>query len=293
MKQIFTIVGLFVVCAFGNGSMGHSSLGTEEWRQQREQSLRAPDGWLSVIALAWLNPGANTIGTKVTNSIVLPAGSTKTQNETLTMDKTMVFLEKSAANDITVNDAPVTARTPLRSDKKGNKEDIVRIGRLLATVIDRSGRLGLRIKDPESPERKHFAGLQWFDIKNEWQVVAKYRPVAKPYSYKNVIGQTLHSENGQGELRFILHGQEFRLLVEGDAKKEGVSIVFNDLSNGKTTYGGGRFLDTEPFQGTEVDLDFNRAYNPPCAFTKYATCPLAPSENHLKLAVEAGEKRTH
>lgn len=257
----------------------------KEWRKKGEARLKAPDGWLSLIALHWLEPGATTFGTGKGNGLRLPAGSGPAKGGSFTRDGANVNL--NASPGVLVNDAAPAANQALKTDAS-EKPDEVKAGRVSITVVDRSGRIGLRVSDPESPTRKRFKGRKWYPVREEYLVEAEFEPSSVDFVLHNVIGQTLH-EKSTGFVSFEWKGKKYRLLAQGEPK-EGLFIVFRDQSAGKGTYGAGRFLATDSFDGKKVQLDFNKAYNPPCAFTKFATCPLPPKENILDVALEAGEK---
>lgn len=257
----------------------------ETWRNAEEEALRGPTSWLSMIALQWLKPGANTIGTANGSDLRLPTGSTAPKAGTFFLEGAAVSFE--AAPGTTVNGEAPKGRIVVKTDAT-EKPDKIQAGRISITVVDRSGQIGLRVKDPEAPTRKKFAGRHWYPVRESYRVEGVFEPQVTDVVHGNAIGQTLH-EPSPGTVRFELGGKTFRLLAFG-TPKEGLSFVFRDKTSGKTTYGTGRFLDTEPFTGEKVTLDFNKAYSPPCAFTRFATCPLPPKANALELAVEAGEK---
>jgi uncharacterized protein (DUF1684 family) len=169
--------------------------------------------------------------------------------------------------------------------------DVVKVGRLSLLVIKRGDRYGIRLKDPESEYRRGFRGIDYFPASEQYRVAARFVSEASEIPILNVIGQTERYPS-PGYAVFRLHGQEVKLrpyLEEPDAKQ--LFYVFRDLTSGKETYGGGRFLYSAFPRDGQVTLDFNRAYNPPCSFTPYATCPLPPAENRLAVRIEAGEKK--
>jgi uncharacterized protein (DUF1684 family) len=157
-------------------------------------------------------------------------------------------------------------------------------------VIERGNRYGIRLKDKNSELRKAFTGLKYFPPLEEYRVKARFVPYDPPkmIPVPNILGQ-VDEEPSPGYVVFMLNGRECRLdpVTEGDS----LFFIFKDLTSGKETYPPGRFLNTEMPQNGEVVLDFNQAYNPPCAFTPYATCPLPPEQNKLPIAIEAGELR--
>jgi hypothetical protein len=165
------------------------------------------------------------------------------------------------------------------------------VGRLSLFVIQRSDKFGIRLKDPDSQYRREFKGIETYPAQEEYQVTAKWVAAPEKMPILNVIGQT-ESMDSPGYAVFTLHGQEYRLrpYLETPGAKE-LFYVFRDQTSAKETYGAGRFLySAMPLDG-KVVLDFNKAYNPPCAFTPYATCPLPPPENRLAVRIEAGEKK--
>jgi uncharacterized protein (DUF1684 family) len=287
MSILIIIILFFAITGIPSTARCDSSpQSIEAWRKLFDDDLRSPKGWLSVIALDWLKPGRNTFGIDLENSIILPAGSTQAKRETLFLEGQSVYLEPPVSRDVLVNGDRVLERLLLRSDAD-TLEDEIHIGRLVGYIINRSGKIGLRISDPESKAISAFSGRKWYPVKNEFHVIGRFQESSKPLEYKNAIGQNLHSEK-QGFVTFSVQGKTIRMAVEGDLK-EGLSAVFQDQTSGKTTYGAGRFLAIKSLQGDQVKIDLNLAFNPPCAFTKFATCPLAPKENHLNVAIEAGE----
>jgi len=247
----------------------------EEWRRARETRLRAEDGWLSVAGLFWLHEGVNPFGTGKDNEIVLPDGPAKAGTFELRNSKVTVSMNGS--------------NRAIGADS----EESVKVGRLTLLVIKRGDKFGIRMKDPESAARREFRGIDYYPPKPDMRIVARWVPEPRKIPIANVLGQTEPSEcPGYAVFRFA--GKEHRMypiLEEPDAKS--LFFIFRDTTSGKQTYGAGRFLDTDLPKDGKVTLDFNKAYNPPCVFTDYATCPLPPKENHLSVAIEAGEKKYH
>jgi uncharacterized protein (DUF1684 family) len=167
----------------------------------------------------------------------------------------------------------------------------VKVGRLSLFAIKRGDRYGIRLKDPESEYRRNFTGLQYYPVRTAYKVTGKFVPQPRKIPILNIIGQTEQMEC-PGYVEFRLQGKVlhlFPVLEEPDAKE--LFYIFKDLTSGKETYGAGRFLYSGMPEKGKVVLDFNKAYNPPCAFTPYATCPLPPADNRLSVRVEAGEKK--
>jgi len=267
--------------------------GVEQWREGRIERLTAADGWLSLIGLEWLKPGANRIGSGDDNDIVLGVGPARLGVLTLDADGGMhIVLDPDSG---AVVDGEAVAEAALVDDMhvEGDAAPTrVSFGSASFHVIDRDGRKGLRVRDTEAPTRKDFLGIDAFPVDPSWRIEATWVPAepGETLEMGTVIG-TIDKYPVPGKLLFSRDGQSFELLpvieVPGD---EQYFIVFADRTSGRETYGAARFLYVDPPKDGKVVLDFNRAYNPPCAFTPFATCPLAPPENRLDLRVTAGEK---
>jgi hypothetical protein len=244
-----------------------------EWRRARETALKADGGWLTVAGLFWLHDGPNRFGKDAANEIALPDGPRMAGVFELHGGKVSVT-QDGASRDV----APDSA-------------DVVKVGRLSLFAIKRGDRHGIRLKDPESEYRREFRGIDYFPASESYRVTAKF--VSEPHKVPilNILGQTEDSDC-PGYVVFRLHGKEVRLypIIEEPGDKQ-LFFIFRDQTTGKETYPAGRFLYSDLPKDGEVVLDFNKAYNPPCAFTPYATCPLPPKENHLAVRVEAGEKK--
>ena len=265
----------------------------ETWRRERHARLTADGGWLTVAGLVWLKEGPNRFGADAANDIVLPAHSAPAQAGTLVLEKGRVRVEVRPGVAVTVAGKPVTG-VGLRSDAGGATPDVLSLGALTLQVIDRGGRLGVRVKDMKSVARAKFKGLRYFPIDPRYRVVATFVPNAKPVSINvpNVLG-TVESMPSPGTASFTIPGLPAAPALHLDAVLEPgetkLFFIFRDQTAGKTTYGAGRFLYADPPVDGKVVLDFNRAYSPPCAFTAYATCPMPPASNKLPVAIEAGE----
>ncbi len=262
-----------------------------KWRAQREARLKAEDGWLSVAGLFWLREGPNRFGADPTSDIVLPAGSAAGKAGTFELRErqTTVRLEPGVSGRIGTR--PVAPPTVLRSDA-GGKPDVLEIGRLSLYVIERGGQVAIRLKDRDSAARREFTGLKWFEVSESYRVEARWvqYPVFKPVRLPNVLGK-VESMPSPGYAEFTLNGATLRLDgVLEEPQAEELFFILKDETSGKETYGAGRFLYASLPKGGKVVLDFNKAYNPPCAFTAYATCPLPPKQNWLPVRIEAGEE---
>ncbi|UGB44413.1 DUF1684 domain-containing protein [Frateuria edaphi] len=269
----------------------------EQWRADRVARLTAPDGWLSLIGLEWLHEGANRIGSGADNDIVLSAGPAHLGTITLAADGSQrIALDKDAGATI---DGKNVSEATLVDDMHAGAAGptLVRFGSASFYVIDRDGRKALRVKDPEAPTRAHFAGIDYFPIDPSWRIEADWVPFAPGHKLEigSVIG-TIEAVDVPGKAVFQRSGQTFELMPYQEEPGGELFFVIADRTSGKETYGAARFFyATLPKGGLsqpgKVELDFNKAYNPPCAFTPFATCPLAPPENRLDVAVTAGEKK--
>lgn len=261
----------------------------EDWRKERVEGLKKEDGWLTLVGLYWLKPGENRFGSDPGNPVILPKGKAPAVAGVLVREGDKVTLRVEPGTALTADGKPVTAPLDLTPDSKG-KPTILQLGPLTFYVIQRGDRLGVRIKDKESPERTAFKGIDTFPLSPDWRVVARFEPYKdKKIAIANIVGQ-VEDNPSPGAVVFDWHGKTYRLDALGDTES-GLFLVFGDTTNGKQTYGAGRFLDTDPPKDGKVVVDFNTAYNPPCAFTAFATCPLPPPQNKLPIAVEAGEKK--
>lgn len=267
------------------------------WRAQREKEMTAPDSWLTLAGLEWLKPGINSFGTAADNQLRILAHGPE-HIGMLTVSGNIVQLLAPRGGfppELTVDGKPAREGT---LTVEGAKPSTIEWHGLSMVVLKRGDRFMLRIKDADSPARVLYKGLNWFAPDAKYRVTARWVPY-KPAQVEHiptVIGTTLDM-TAPGAAEFLLNGKVMLLepVFEGDDTSKLFFILRDETSNA-TTYGGGRFLTTGlPDHGVEqpgsLVLDFNRLYNPPCAYTPYATCPLPPEKNHLPIAIEAGEKR--
>jgi uncharacterized protein (DUF1684 family) len=265
----------------------------EQWKQGRLQRLTAPDGWLSLVGLEWLHPGANRVGSASDNDIVLKVGPAHLGVVTLAADGTVkIVLAKDSGASI--DGKPVQEATLVDDIQAGEngRPTTIAFGTANFYVIERDGRKGLRVKDADAATRKHFLGLDYYPIDPSWRIVADWVPFDPPHKLEigSVLG-TIDKVDVPGKAVFKRDGHTFELLPYQEEPGGELFFVLADRTSGKETYGAARFLYAALPKDGKVILDFNRAYNPPCAFTEYATCPLAPPENRLDVAVTAGEKK--
>jgi|CXWL01.1.fsa_nt_gi uncharacterized protein (DUF1684 family) len=260
------------------------------WRAERKAGLEQPDSWLTLVGLYWLKPGEATLGSDPSSTHVFPPKAPDRVG-TIRLEGDRLTLRPAPRAGVRVEGEAV-GTTELATDADG-PPTVVDVGSLHFFAIDRGGKIGLRLRDSESSALMAFKGLDYFAVDAGWRLEARIEKSDPPKSIKvpNVLGQVSDMPS-PGTLVFERAGRTFRLdpvIEEGDDQ---LFVIFGDLTNGKATYGGGRFLYADPPDADgRVILDFNRAYNPPCVFTPFATCPLPPPGNQLDVAVEAGEKR--
>jgi uncharacterized protein len=264
------------------------------WQAAREKKLTAENGWLSLAGRYPLKEGWNTIGTGASNDVVFPKelkGTGPEQIGAVIVDiaAKRVYLKLAGGVSMTSAGKPFFGERDftIADDKK----DWVTLDRLSFHIIDREGRYFLRLADNESPVRKNFPGCVWYAPDEAFKVEAKFTPAlaGKTLAILNVLGED-SSQPLAGQVEFKLKGKTHKLdaIQEG----EGLFILFKDETSGDSTYGSGRFIDVEktPKAGEFFTLDFNKAYNPPCAVSQFTTCPIPPKQNHLKIKIEAGER---
>ena len=262
----------------------------EEWKAKRLASLKSEDGWLSLIGLFWLKEGENRFGSGPLNEIVLPEDKAPAQAGTLRLAAGKVTLEAKPGSGVKSGGQEVST-LELKSDEDGAPTPL-ELGSLSFHIVKRGDKLGLRVRDRANPARAEFKGTDYYPAERKWVVNARFEPFDPPKRVPilNVLGMETE-ETAPGALAFEVGGREYRLQALKEKGEEQLFIIFADQTSGKETYGAGRYLYADP-PGADgrVTLDFNRAYSPPCAFTRYATCPLPPAENRLPLRIEAGEK---
>jgi uncharacterized protein (DUF1684 family) len=263
----------------------------DAWRNQRLSRLTAEDGWLTLTGLYWLEPGENRFGSAADSAVVLPDENLPEIAGFLLVgaDGGVVAMAEPEAG-VLVNGETLTT-TELATDAQG-KPDILSAGRISFHVIDREGKLAARVKDPEAPTRLAFAGIEHFPINQAYRVEARLEPYDAPreVAIPTVLGQDT-TMIAPGLLHFEIDGREMTLEPYLESPEdENYFLIFRDATSAETSYGAGRFLSSEAAdeKGKTV-LDFNLAYNPPCAFTPFATCPLPPPQNWLQFPIEAGE----
>ncbi len=260
----------------------------EVWRAQRYADLREPDGYLSLAGLYWLEDGEHTFGSDSSNSVVFPANA-PLHIGTLVVADSVVTMHVRPEAGVTI-DREAVGEKVMVDDSEGSPT-IAYLDSLNWHVINRSRGLAIRLMDTESDARRSFGGIEFFDPDPDWQLEARFVPYDPPLEIDmpSITGVD-EKDTVPGAVIFEVEGTEYRLDVTGQPGDDRYFVVFGDATSGHETYGGGRFvwIDAEDEQGA-ITIDFNRAYNPPCVFSPFATCPLPAPNNRLPIRIEAGE----
>jgi hypothetical protein len=259
----------------------------ERWRAHKQAELLSDEGALTWAGLFVLREGRNTIGIDTSHDVILPAHVTATTIGHIDFRAGQAELIVTDGAPVTVNGERVTTLS-LQSDATG-KPTIIHIGAANLLILKRGEQYLVRVRDTLSDARRNFKGREWFPIHEAWGVTATFAPhhPPKPITITDIIG-VVSQKFSPGYAVFTWQGQELRL--DAEPRAHGLFFNFRDATNGISTYPSGRFLYTDLPREGKVMLDFNTAYNPPCAFTDFATCPLPPPQNHLSISIEAGEQ---
>ena len=266
---------------------------TERWRETRDRNLRAPAGWLAVSGLFYLDQGKHDFGSGQDCAVRLTADSSPALAGTLTVTPEQVTFRAAEGVAVQLNGASVQEGR-LQIDLQASEADSpdrLKIGTTTLQLIRRSGRLAVRLRDSQNPLRLSFRGEQWYPIQNEYRVEATWvpLPVQRLVQVENVRGG-FSEGHVAGSVEFELQGR--RLTLEAlQESEQTLMIVFRDQTSGRETYGGGRFLSIPVPEGGRLVLDFNRAYNPPCAWNPHTLCPLPSKANHLPIPIAAGARK--
>ncbi len=262
----------------------------ESWHQKRIADLKSDTGWLNLVGLFWLKQGKNTFGSGPQNDIVFPGQAPK-RIGTFYLKNGHVTVKIRSGVNVYYQEKNVTTLT-LTPDTESNKTTL-KLGSLRWFIIKRGDAFGVRLRDLDSPLISDFPGVERFPVDQNWRLTATFEPYDPPKSIPipTVLGTTIH-EPSPGALAFKIHGKTYKLDTLDD--DGGYWVIFGDETNGEETYGGGRFLVIDkPDSLGNLTIDFNKAYDPPCAFTRFATCPLPPAQNRLAVKIEAGEEAYH
>ena len=271
-----------------NRSMANSEYenSIRKWRQEMDTNLRRENGWLALAGLFWLRNGTNIIGSDPESDILLP-GRAPARLGTFVFDGNNVTLTVEASLPVEVNG--VASTSALLDADQEDVPSFITFNGMRMVVVRRSKGVGIRVWDNERVERRSFPSREWYSVKKEFRVPATYTRYETPKIVKmpDILGAIL-DEPMQGFVKFELGGKEQQLMVE-ELPDHRLFIQFMDPTNLHGTYPSGRYHYTDAHENGRVSVDFNKAYSPPCAFTRFATCTFPPQENHLEVAIEAGE----
>ncbi len=262
----------------------------EEWRRGRVERLTSETGWLTLVGLFWFEDGAHRIGSEPGSEIQLPAAKAPPRVGVLRAAEDYLVLEVEPSVEVT-HDGERLQSLALADDSPG-PPTVFELGDLQAYVIQRDDQRALRVKDRNHPARDAFQGIESYPIDWSWRIEGRFDAYQPPRTIPvpTVLG-TVSDQPSSGAVVFEVDGEEHRLDVVAEPGDEELFVIFADGTTGSETYGGGRYLYADaPAADGRVVVDFNKAYNPPCVFTPFATCPLPPRQNRLAIRVEAGEK---
>jgi uncharacterized protein (DUF1684 family) len=279
-SSVLLLVSLLAVSVT---SSSRSAAETESWRAQRERDLKSDTGWLTVAGLTFLKPGTNTVGSDRNSDVVLPSSAPRHAGE-LTREDRAVWFTPATGSGILLNGSPVDGRIQVKA------RDRLASGSVTFHVHESGERVGIRIRDVNSPLRRTFKGLRWFPVRDAWTIDARFEPYEQPRvtTVANVLGD-FEQLTIPGEVVFGVGNQEVRMQAAQSGRR--LWLIFSDATAPRETYRI-RFLYADaPTADGRVTLDFNRAYNPPCAYNPYTTCPVPPPPNRLKVAIPAGERK--
>jgi uncharacterized protein len=284
-------VALFVFSVFANGQTDYAA-GIEKWRVARAGVFKLEDSWLTVAGLFWLKEGVNTVGAGAGFDVELTENFKQGKFGEIIFQNGKATLKVENGIEASVGGRQISEIELVSDDKDATT--IVQTGSQSFYLIEREARFGIRLKDKNSRERVNFTGLKWFPVDEKYKIEAEFESYKEPKEIliPNVLGGN-YKMKSPGLLHFKLKGRKYTLESVVEDLSGGLFIIFRDATSKRETYGAGRFLYTKKPENGKVILDFNRAENPPCAYTAFATCPLPPLQNRLKVEIKAGEKRYH
>jgi len=260
----------------------------KQWDQKRVERLKADDGWLNLVGRSWLKLGENKFGSAKENDVVIESDKVPDFMGVFIFQDSTVTMKVNDGVVVLFNDGPVKEMIMIGDTKK--EMTVFQYKSIKWNLIVRNELYGIRFRDLESELVKNFNGIERFPVNEDWKISAEFEAYDPPrkISVPNVLGQ-IDEEPSPGAIVFTRDGQTYR--IEAVDAGDRLWFIFADGTSGEETYGGGRFLYTDKADSTgKVIVDFNKAYNPPCVLTKFATCPLPPKENYIKLRITAGEK---
>jgi len=292
-KTIVTVFLLFSVLLIGCKEKFEQNADTiylneiNQWHQKRIENLSKENGWLNLVGLYWLKNGENKFGSARDNDVVFPP-ITSDYIGTFNLYDSVVTIKVLPGKKVLYNDTEVS-EMPMQIDLSGDPT-VLQLNSFRWFIIKRGEKYGIRLRDLDAPLLKEFKGIDRFPVDTNWRIETKFVPYSSPRKIiiPNILGDS-EEDIVVGKLVFNIEDKEFSLDPIDSGKR--LFIIFADETNGESTYGAGRFLYTDKPDSTgKVILDFNKSYNPPCVFTKYATCPLPPEQNRLAIKITAGEK---
>jgi uncharacterized protein len=260
----------------------------EQWHQERIEDLKGNNGWLNIAGLFWLKEGVSTFGSDESNDIVFPKDKIQSKAGLFLLHNGVVTMTSLPEVEILSGDKPL--KTGIIFHPDSTRQPKLSYGSLQWFIIKRDDQFGVRLRDFKSTSIEEFHGIDRYEVDPEFraEAILEVPPMSKKIDITNVLGQTT-AQDSPGTLVFTIKGKEYRLdaLMEG----EELFVIFGDPTNENETYPSGRYVYAKkPGADGKTILDLNKAYNPPCAFTPHATCPLPPKQNVLPLAITAGEK---
>ena len=291
---VSTLIFLFLTILVSTNAQSNSYLAEmKQWEGARIAALKDPNGWLNLEGLFWFKKGVNSFGSDSTNDLVYNNAAFPKHLGDFIYEDGKVYWKEGITEKITINDGDLVLTnsgtlnllTATEGKYTSRWKDFVWV------VIQREDKVGVRFRNLKAKTLLEFKGIERFTVDAKWRIKAKVIPQNQnPLMIMNVLGQNTAQKHG-GQLVFEIEGKTYRL----DAIDEGgirLFVTFADATSGKTTYGSGRFIELDkPDAEGFTYIDFNKAYNPPCAFTEFATCPLPPPQNRLSIAIPAGEKK--
>jgi len=261
-----------------------------DWHAERVSRLTSKTGWLSLSGLFWLREGENTFGSHPENRIQFPKGRAPEYIGTFFLNEGLVLAKIKKGVQVLYRDSLIS-EIEMKADISGNPT-ILSLDSLSWFIIKRGEQTGVRLRDKENRRLSAFSGIDRFPVDSTWRVTARFEPYDPPkvIDVPNIIG-SVNQSTSPGALVFEIGEKTCRLDALAEPGDKKMFLIFADQTNGIDTYGAGRFLSVDmPDKEGYTLIDFNKAYNPPCAFTPYATCPLPPAQNILPVEVTAGEK---
>ena len=297
-KQVLlgTLIAASALHSYAQPDLSEYRQQIEAWHQNRIDALKKPNGWLNLEGLFWLHTGINKLGTAPESDCRYINPNPAAQNFPAYLgdfkyEGDSVVWQTNKGYQITVNNLDIASGKQITVFSR--EQDRVTMGwaDYTWTIIKREDKVGVRFRNLKAIQVSAFKGIDRFKVDTKWRIKAKLNaPIQSQLMIMNVLGQNTATKNA-GKLFFNYEGKEYTL----DVIDEGgplYFITFADETSDKTTYGAGRFIEIpKPDANGNTEIDFNKAYNPPCAFTAFATCPLPPPQNRLPIAITAGEKK--